>query len=65
MLIRRQNITLLTLLMKQDIHVFSNIAEVEMIHWYLDHQTVDLPLPNKKNGNDMANLGPYMAHMWK
>ena len=51
--------------MKQDIHVFSNIAEVEMIHWYLDHQTVDLPLPNKRYGNDIANLGPYMAHMWK
>ena len=24
-----------------------------------------MPLPNKKYGNDMANLGPYMAHMWK
>ena len=24
-----------------------------------------IPLPNKKYGNDMANLGPYMAHMWK
>ena len=25
----------------------------------------NIPLPNKKYGNDMANLGPYMAHMWK
>ena len=24
-----------------------------------------IPLPKQKYGNDMANVGPYLTHMWK